>query len=167
MPADRVRLHVCWGNYEGPHHRDIPLAKVLPVLLRVKPMALLIEGAIPRHEHEWEIWKNQPLPADKILVPGVLDSSCNFIEHPELVAQRIVRDADLVGRDRVIAGTDCGFGTFAGFGAVHPAIGWGEDAVAGRRREACHREAVGSGGSRRVTVRCRSTVAGPAGCATR
>jgi len=124
VPADRVRLHVCWGNYEGPHHRDIPLAKVLPVLLQVKPMALLIEGANPRHEHEWEIWKSHPLPADKILVPGVLDSSCNFVEHPELVAQRIVRYADLVGRDRVIAGTDCGFGTFAGFGAVHPAICW-------------------------------------------
>jgi len=124
VPADRVRLHVCWGNYEGPHHRDIPLAKVLPVLLQVKPMALLIEGANPRHEHEWEIWKNHPLPPDKILVPGVIDTSCNFVEHPELVAQRIVRYADLVGRDRVMAGTDCGFGTFAGFGAVHPAICW-------------------------------------------
>jgi len=87
-------------------------------------MALLIEGANPRHEHEWEIWKSHRLPADKILVPGVIDSSCNFVEHPELVAQRIVRYADLVGRDRVIAGTDCGFGTFAGFGAVHPAICW-------------------------------------------
>jgi 5-methyltetrahydropteroyltriglutamate--homocysteine methyltransferase len=124
VPADRVRLHVCWGNYEGPHHRDIPLATVLPVLLQVKPMALLIEGANPRHEHEWEIWKNHPLPPDKILVPGVIDTSCNFVEHPELVAQRIVRYADLVGRDRVMAGTDCGFGTFAGFGAVHPAICW-------------------------------------------
>jgi len=124
VPADRVRLHVCWGNYEGPHHRDIPLAKVLPILFRAKPMALLIEGANPRHEHEWEIWKTHRLPDDKILVPGVLDSSCNFIEHPELVEQRIVRYADLVGRDRVIAGTDCGFGTFAGFGAVHPSICW-------------------------------------------
>jgi 5-methyltetrahydropteroyltriglutamate--homocysteine methyltransferase len=124
VPADRVRLHICWGNYEGPHTRDIPLAKVLPVLVKAKPMALLIEGANPRHEHEWEIWKNHKLPADKILVPGVIDSSCNFVEHPELVAQRIVRYADLVGRDRVIAGTDCGFGTFAGFGAVHPAICW-------------------------------------------
>jgi 5-methyltetrahydropteroyltriglutamate--homocysteine methyltransferase len=124
VPADRVRLHVCWGNYEGPHHRDIPLAKVLPILFRAKPMALLIEGANPRHEHEWEIWKTHTLPDDKILIPGVLDSSCNFIEHPELVAQRIVRYADLVGRDRVIAGTDCGFGTFAGFGAVHPSICW-------------------------------------------
>jgi 5-methyltetrahydropteroyltriglutamate--homocysteine methyltransferase len=124
VPADRVRLHICWGNYEGPHTRDIPLAKVLPVLVKAKVKWLLIEGANPRHEHEWEIWKSHKLPADKILVPGVIDSSCNFVEHPELVAQRIVRYADLVGRDRVIAGTDCGFGTFAGFGAVHPAICW-------------------------------------------
>ena len=124
VPADRVRLHMCWGNYEGPHHRDIPLAKVLPVLLEVKPMALVIEGANPRHEHEWALWKDHPLPSDKILIPGVIDTSCNFIEHPELIAQRIVRYADLVGRDRVMAGTDCGFGTFAGFGAVHPAICW-------------------------------------------
>jgi 5-methyltetrahydropteroyltriglutamate--homocysteine methyltransferase len=124
VPADRVRLHVCWGNYEGPHHRDIPLARVLPVLIQVKPMALLIEGANPRHEHEWEIWSTNKLPDDKILIPGVIDSSCNFVEHPELVAQRITRYADLVGRERVLAGTDCGFGTFAGFGAVHPAICW-------------------------------------------
>jgi 5-methyltetrahydropteroyltriglutamate--homocysteine methyltransferase len=124
IAAERVRLHICWGNYEGPHTRDIPLSKVLPILLRSKPMALLIEGANPRHEHEWEIWTTQKLPDDKILVPGVLDSSCNFVEHPELVAQRIVRYANLLGRDRVIAGTDCGFGTFAGFGAVHPAICW-------------------------------------------
>jgi len=124
VPAERVRLHVCWGNYEGPHTRDIPLAKVLPELLRAKPAQLLIEAANPRHEHEWELWERTRLPADKVLVPGVLDTSCNFVEHPELVAQRIVRYARLVGRERVIAGTDCGFGTFAGFGAVHPAICW-------------------------------------------
>jgi len=124
IPADRVRLHICWGNYEGPHTRDIPLVKILPVVLKAKPMAFLIEGANPRHEHEWELWKSQKLPDDKVLVPGVLDTSCNFVEHPELVAQRIVRYAELIGRDRVIAGTDCGFGTFAGFGAVHPAICW-------------------------------------------
>lgn len=120
VPADRVRLHICWGNYEGPHTHDIPLVKVLPLLFKVKPMALLIEGSNPRHEHEWEVWRTHKLPADKILVPGVLDSSCNFVEHPELVAQRIVRYAEGVGRERVIAGTDCGFGTFAGFGPVHP-----------------------------------------------
>jgi 5-methyltetrahydropteroyltriglutamate--homocysteine methyltransferase len=124
VPADRVRLHVCWGNYEGPHTRDIPLKKILPVVLKAKPMALLIEGANPRHEHEWELWKSQKLPDDKVLIPGVLDTSCNFVEHPELVAQRIVRYANVVGRERVVAGTDCGFGTFAGFGAVHPAICW-------------------------------------------
>jgi 5-methyltetrahydropteroyltriglutamate--homocysteine methyltransferase len=124
VPADRTRLHICWGNYEGPHTHDIPLAKVLPLLFKAKPMALLIEGANPRHEHEWETWKTHKLPADKILVPGVLDSSCNFVEHPELVAQRLVRYAEGVGRERVIAGTDCGFGTFAGFGPVHPSICW-------------------------------------------
>ncbi len=124
VPADRARLHICWGNYEGPHTRDIPLRKVLPILLRAKPAQLLIEAANPRHEHEWELWEQTRLPDDKVLVPGVLDTSCNFVEHPELVAQRIVRFAKLVGRDRVIAGTDCGFGTFAGFGAVHPAICW-------------------------------------------
>jgi 5-methyltetrahydropteroyltriglutamate--homocysteine methyltransferase len=124
VPADRTRLHICWGNYEGPHTRDIPFAKILPEVLKAKPAALLIEGANPRHEHEWELWKTHKLPADKILVPGVLDTSCNFVEHPELISQRIVRYAELVGRDRVIAGTDCGFGTFAGFGAVHPAICW-------------------------------------------
>lgn len=124
VPADKTRMHICWGNYEGPHTRDIALAKVLPIVLKAKPMALLLEGANPRHEHEWALWKTQKLPADKVLVPGVLDSSCNFVEHPELVAQRIQRYADLVGRERVIAGTDCGFGTFAGFGAVHPSICW-------------------------------------------
>jgi len=124
VPADRVRLHICWGNYEGPHTHDIPLVKVLPLLFKAKPMALLIEGANPRHEHEWEVWKTHKLPADKVLVPGVLDSSCNFVEHPELVAQRLVRYAEGVGRERVIAGTDCGFGTFAGFGPVHPSICW-------------------------------------------
>jgi 5-methyltetrahydropteroyltriglutamate--homocysteine methyltransferase len=124
VPADRVRLHICWGNYEGPHTRDIPLAKVLPLLFKVKPMGLLIEGANPRHEHEWALFKDHTLPDDKVLVPGVLDTTCNFVEHPELIAQRIVRYADLVGRERVMAGTDCGFGHFAGFGAVLPAICW-------------------------------------------
>jgi 5-methyltetrahydropteroyltriglutamate--homocysteine methyltransferase len=124
VPADRVRFHLCWGNYEGPHHHDIPLAKVLPIALKAKPLGMLIEGANPRHEHEWEIWKATRLPDDKILIPGVLDSTSNYIEHPELIAQRIGRFADLVGRERVIAGTDCGFGTWAGFGKVHPSICW-------------------------------------------
>ena len=124
VPADRTRLHICWGNYEGPHTHDIPLVRVLPLLFKAKPMALLIEGANPRHEHEWAIWKTYRLPSEKILVPGVLDSSCNFVEHPELIAQRLIRFAENVGRERVIAGTDCGFGTFAGFGPVHPSVCW-------------------------------------------
>ena len=124
VPADRTRLHICWGNYEGPHTRDIPGFKILPVALKAKPEFLLIEGANPRHEHEWELWKTIKLPQDKVLVPGVIGSNTNYVEHPELVAQRIVRYADIVGRDHLIAGTDCGFGTFAGFGAVYPDITW-------------------------------------------
>jgi len=124
IPADRMRMHVCWGNYEGPHTHDIPLAEILPVVLRAKPSALLIEGANPRHEHEWEIWSRYTLPDDKVLVPGVIDTSTNYVEHPELVAQRITRFANILGRDRVMAGTDCGMGTFAGFGPVHPEIAW-------------------------------------------
>ena len=124
VPADRVRLHICWGNYEGPHTHDIPLTKVLPLLFRAKPQALLIEGGNPRHDHEWAVWRTHKLPDDKILVPGVIDTSTNFVEHPELVAQRITRYAESIGRERVIASTDCGLGTFAGFGPVHPQIAW-------------------------------------------
>jgi 5-methyltetrahydropteroyltriglutamate--homocysteine methyltransferase len=124
VPADRTRLHICWGNYEGPHTRDIPGFKILPVALKAKPEALLIEGANPRHEHEWELWKTIKLPQDKVLVPGVIGSNTNYVEHPDLVAQRIVRYAEIVGREHLIAGTDCGFGTFAGFGAVYPDITW-------------------------------------------
>jgi len=122
VPAEQMRLHICWGNYEGPHDHDIPLAKVLPVLLKAKPMALVIEAANPRHEHEWSLWRDVKLPDDKILIPGVLDTSTNYVEHPALVAERIERFANLVGRERVIAGTDCGFGTFAGFGKLDPEI---------------------------------------------
>jgi 5-methyltetrahydropteroyltriglutamate--homocysteine methyltransferase len=124
VPAERTRMHVCWGNYDGPHTRDIPGFKVLPVVLKAKPGALLIEGANPRHEHEWELWKTIQLPPDKVLVPGMIGSSTNYVEHPELVAQRIVRYAEILGRERVMGGTDCGFGTFAGFGAVYPDIAW-------------------------------------------
>ena len=118
VPADRVRLHVCWGNYEGPHHHDAPMSTVLPIALRAKPQALLFESSNPRHAHEWEVFRDTDIPEDKVLVPGVIDSTTNFVEHPRLVAQRILRFADIVGRERVIAGTDCGFSTFAGFGAV-------------------------------------------------
>jgi 5-methyltetrahydropteroyltriglutamate--homocysteine methyltransferase len=120
VPADRVRMHVCWGNYEGPHHKDVALETILPTVLRAKPQGLLFETSNPRHAHEWETIEalKHTIPDDKVLIPGVLDSTTNFIEHPRLVAQRIGRFADIVGRERVIAGTDCGFGTFAGFGAV-------------------------------------------------
>lgn len=118
VPAEKVRLHVCWGNYEGPHHCDAPMETVLPIALRAKPQALLFESSNPRHAHEWEVFAQADLPEDKVLVPGVIDSTTNFVEHPRLVSQRILRFADIVGRERVIAGTDCGFSTFAGFGAV-------------------------------------------------
>lgn len=126
IPAEKVRLHVCWGNYEGPHHHDAPMEEVLPIALRAKPQALLFESSNPRHAHEWEVFAQTDIPEDKILVPGVIDSTTNFIEHPRLVAQRIERFADIVGRERVIAGTDCGFSTFAGFGAVDEDIVYGK-----------------------------------------
>jgi 5-methyltetrahydropteroyltriglutamate--homocysteine methyltransferase len=122
IPADRMRLHLCWGNYEGPHHTDVPLRDILGEVLKAKPMGISFEGANPRHEHEWSVFESLKLPEDKVIVPGVLDSTTNYIEHPELVAQRIVRYAGVVGRERVIAGSDCGFGTFAGPPAVHPKI---------------------------------------------
>jgi 5-methyltetrahydropteroyltriglutamate--homocysteine methyltransferase len=124
VPADRVRLHVCWGNYEGSHVDDIDCMKIFPIVLKVKPKALLIEGANPRHEHEYEVWKTLKLPEDKVLIPGVIAASINYVEHPRVVAQRVQRYADVVGRERVIAGSDCGFGTFAGFGPVYPAFAW-------------------------------------------
>jgi 5-methyltetrahydropteroyltriglutamate--homocysteine methyltransferase len=126
VPADRIRMHVCWGNYEGPHTHDVPLEQLLPVVLKAKPQAILFEAANPRHAHEWQVFRDAKatLPADKILVPGVLSTTTNYVEHPELVAERLVRFADIVGRERVIAGTDCGFGTFAGFGPVDPDIVW-------------------------------------------
>jgi 5-methyltetrahydropteroyltriglutamate--homocysteine methyltransferase len=122
VPADRARIHICWGNYEGPHDHDIPFAKVAPILIKAKPMALVVEAANPRHAHEWTVWQETKLPDGKILVPGVLDTSTNYVEHPELVAERICRFADIVGRERVIAGSDCGFGTFAGYGKLDPDI---------------------------------------------
>lgn len=120
IPPDRVRMHVCWGNYEGPHHKDVPLAIILPTVLKAKPQGLLFETANPRHGHEWATIRDMRahIPQDKVLIPGVLDTTTNFIEHPELIAQRLQRFVDIVGSDRVIAGSDCGFGTFAGFGAV-------------------------------------------------
>jgi 5-methyltetrahydropteroyltriglutamate--homocysteine methyltransferase len=128
IPAEKIRMHVCWGNYEGPHHHDIGLERIISLICKAKPSVILFEGANPRHAHEWEVWadaqKKGLVPDNKILCPGLLDSVSNFIEHPRLVAQRLVQYAQIVGRDRVMAGTDCGFGTFAGFGAVHPPIAY-------------------------------------------
>ena len=122
VPADRARIHICWGNYEGPHDHDIPLAKILPIVLAAKAQAISLEAANPRHAHEWAVWRDAKLPDDKVLIPGLIDSSTNYVEHPELVAQRIEQYAGAVGRERVIAGTDCGFGTFAGYSKVDPGI---------------------------------------------
>jgi 5-methyltetrahydropteroyltriglutamate--homocysteine methyltransferase len=123
VPAEQCRIHICWGNYEGPHDHDIDFRKVAPILVKAKPMALVVEAANPRHAHEWAVWRDVVrLPDDKILIPGVLDTSTNYVEHPELVAERLCRFADIVGRERVIAGSDCGFGTFAGYGKLDPDI---------------------------------------------
>ena len=124
VPADRVRMHVCWGNYEGPHHHDVPMERLLPVVLKAKPQGLLFEAANPRHAHEWTVFQDLKIPDDKVLIPGILTTTTNYIEHPLLVAERIERFAHIVGRERVIAGTDCGFGTFAGFGPVEPDIAY-------------------------------------------
>jgi 5-methyltetrahydropteroyltriglutamate--homocysteine methyltransferase len=126
VPADRIRMHVCWGNYEGPHTHDVPMEKLLPVVMKAKPQAILFEAANPRHAHEWKVFRDMKsvVPDDKILVPGVLSTTTNYVEHPELVAERLENFANVVGRERVLAGTDCGFGTFAGFGPVDPDIVW-------------------------------------------
>jgi len=118
IPADQLRLHVCWGNYQGPHHCDIEMKKILPAVLKAKPQALSFEGSNPRHSHEWTVFRDADIPEEKILIPGVVDSTTNFIEHPQLVAERICRFAQIVGRERIIAGSDCGFSTFAGYGTV-------------------------------------------------
>jgi len=124
IPTDRMRMHVCWGNYEGPHDCDIALDKVIDIVLAARPSTILFEAANPRHEHEWIVWRDATIPADKILAPGLIDSCSNYVEHPELVAQRIERYAGIVGKDRVVASTDCGFGTFAGYGKIDPEIAW-------------------------------------------
>jgi 5-methyltetrahydropteroyltriglutamate--homocysteine methyltransferase len=124
VPADRVRMHVCWGNYEGPHTFDIPLRKIIDIVLKAKPQAILFEAANPRHAHEWTVWRDVAIPGDKVLIPGCIDSTTNYVEHPELVAERLQRFAAIVGRERVLAGADCGFGTFAGTGRVHPSVAY-------------------------------------------
>ena len=124
LPPDRVRVHLCWGNYEGPHNHDVPLSDIIDIVFKARAQAISYEASNPRHEHEWAVFKNVKLPAGKILIPGVIDSVTNFVEHPELVAQRICNLARVVGRENVIGGTDCGFGTIAGSSAVDGAVAW-------------------------------------------
>ena len=124
LPADRMRMHLCWGNYEGPHDHDIALEKVIDIVLSARPHTILFESANPCHEHEWTVWRDADIPDDKILAPGVIDTCSNYVEHPELVAQRLRRFIDIVGQDRVVASTDCGFGTFAGYGKIDPDVTW-------------------------------------------
>ena len=126
VAAERCRMHVCWGNYEGPHHCDVEMEVILPTLMQAKPAGLLFETANPRHQHDWAAFQSYlpRIPPDKVLIPGVIDSTTNFIEHPRVVAERVERFTRMVGPERVIAGTDCGFSTFAGFGAVDPEIVW-------------------------------------------
>ena len=124
IPEDRMRLHLCWGNYEGPHHLDVPLKDIIDIVLQARPEGISFEGANPRHENEWRVWREVKLPSYKVLIPGVIDSTTNFIEHPEVVADRIARYASVVGKENVIAGTDCGFGTFANSLNVDPRVTW-------------------------------------------
>jgi 5-methyltetrahydropteroyltriglutamate--homocysteine methyltransferase len=124
IPPEQLRMHLCWGNYEGPHHYDVPIADLLDLVFQARPHGISFEAANPRHAHEWKVFERVKLPRDKVIIPGVLDSTTNFIEHPELVAERIGRYARLVGRENVIAGTDCGFGTWVGQAAVDPDIVW-------------------------------------------
>ena len=129
IPPEQLRMHVCWGNYEGPHHCDVPLADIIDIVFSARPSAISFEAANPRHAHEWKLFESVKLPEGKVLIPGVLESKSNFIEHPELIAQRIGRYARLVGRENVIAGSDCGYGTWVGQAAVDPAVVWAKMAA--------------------------------------
>jgi 5-methyltetrahydropteroyltriglutamate--homocysteine methyltransferase len=129
IPAEQLRMHLCWGNYEGPHHCDVPLADVIDIVFRAKPSAIALEAANPRHAHEWKLFETVRLPDGKLLIPGVIESKSNFVEHPELVAQRIGRYANLVGRENVMAGSDCGYGTWVGQAAVDPDVVWAKMAA--------------------------------------
>jgi 5-methyltetrahydropteroyltriglutamate--homocysteine methyltransferase len=124
IAPDQLRLHLCWGNYEGPHHYDVPLADIIDIVLAARPNGISFEAANPRHAHEWKLFEQVKLPPDKVLIPGVIESKTNYVEHPEVVAQRLSAYARLVGRERVIAGTDCGFGTWVGQAAVDPGVVW-------------------------------------------
>jgi 5-methyltetrahydropteroyltriglutamate--homocysteine methyltransferase len=124
IAPERMRMHVCWGNYEGPHDHDIELERVIGIILKARPATILFEAANPRHEHEWKVWADTKIPDQKVLAPGLIDTCSNYVEHPELIAQRIERFAAIVGVERVVASTDCGFGTFAGYGKIDPAVTW-------------------------------------------
>lgn len=136
IDPDRMRMHLCWGNYESPHHRDVDLEDIVDIVMGARPRGVLLEAANPRHAHEWRVFEDHPLPADKVLVPGVIDTCSNYVEHPDLVAERLTRYARIVGIDRILGGTDCGFSTFASFLPVHPRIAWAKLAslVEGARR---------------------------------
>jgi 5-methyltetrahydropteroyltriglutamate--homocysteine methyltransferase len=140
IPPEDLRMHVCWGNYEGPHHHDVPLRDIVDIVLGGRPSAISFEAANPRHAHEWRVFEDVKLPEGKALIPGVIDSTTNYVEHPELVAERIARFARLVGRENVIAGTDCGFASFAGSGSVDPAIVWAKLAALGEGAGLASRE---------------------------
>ncbi len=129
IPPEQLRMHLCWGNYEGPHHCDVPLADIVDILFMARPQAISLEAANPRHAHEWAVFETVKLPEGKVLIPGVIESKSNFIEHPELIAQRIARYANLVGRENVIAGSDCGYGTWVGQAAVDPDVVWAKFAA--------------------------------------
>jgi 5-methyltetrahydropteroyltriglutamate--homocysteine methyltransferase len=141
IAPEQMRMHICWGNYEGPHDHDIALEEVIDIILSARPATILFEGANPRHEHEWKVWASARIPDEKILAPGVIDTCSNYVEHPELIAQRIERFIAIVGAERVVASTDCGFGTFAGYGKIDPSVTWkklrnlreGADIAAARR----------------------------------
>ena len=124
IPADRMRMHICWGNYEGPHDHDIPLEKILGIVLKAKPAGIVFEAANPRHRHEWAVWRDAKLPEDKVLIPGCIMATSNYVEHPKLIAEQLCQYAAIVGRERVIAGTDCGFGTFVGSSRVDPGVAY-------------------------------------------
>jgi len=129
IPPEQLRMHLCWGNYEGPHHCDVPLGDVIDIVFKARPSAIALEAANPRHAHEWKLFETVKLPDGKMLIPGVIESKSNFIEHPELIAQRIARYAKLVGRENVMAGSDCGFGTWVGQAAVDPDVVWAKMAA--------------------------------------
>jgi 5-methyltetrahydropteroyltriglutamate--homocysteine methyltransferase len=140
IDPERLRMHLCWGNYEGPHHYDVPLGDIIDVVFEARPSAIALEGANPRHGHEWKVFEDSKLPDGKVIIPGVIESKANFIEHPELIAQRILRYAKLVGRENVMAGSDCGYGTWVGQAAVDPDVVWAKLAALREGAELASRE---------------------------